>query len=349
MPDAPCNPRRFFLKLAAHTGLFTLSMPRAVQAALDQSKKFEWLPSECADKRFPMMLVSGLLLARNDEIAAVIPTGKIINNGWGEFGSIRIEGALQKPIPEHLKLTWFSFTENQFYGGSIPLPHALLRQLFEEGFATPLTRERSTWHRIIVGMGLGGWVSVWLAGDGLVREVATARLEQVSQDWSTVLNNPAIPRAEFIRSTLTKRLSQEEFTTLEKNGPPVSTWPRRARRQRWRLLVDGKADPLHIFVRSFNGERHFHEFSQSAPLVLEPIPRFVQITYLSPSGSKLMAEISIDETEIFDAFDKAKHTATEPVTLRFTMEARSQITIALESTSSRMTLQRSRIQIGSLS
>ena len=347
MPKLAFNPRRFFLRVAGGIGLSALGASGSAQAFLGRPKTFEWLPTECADKRFPMLLVSGQFLG-SDGLIANLPSGKIINNGWGEIGSRRLEGPAQKAVPELLKVSWFSFAEDSFYGGSVPLPHALMTQLFAEGYDVPLTHERDTWHKIIVGMGLGGWTSVWLAGSGLVREVAISRLEPVSLDWSRVLDNPAIERTEFIRSTLMNRLGKDEFEALARNGPPVASWPRYARRERWRVVVAGSAVPQYIFVRGFNGERQFHEFTRSPPGVFEPIPSHMQIAYLSPAGRKLQAEIGFDEVEMLGAFDRAKSTGAEPLTLRFEMEARSRVSIALESNSGRIALQRSRVQIGSL-
>lgn len=347
MPDDAFNPRRFFLKVAASTGLSALGPSGSAHAFMGASRKYEWLPSECADQRYPMQLISGQLMG-SDGLIARVPAGKIINNGWGKIGSRRLEGPEQKAVPDRLDLAWFSYAEDKFYGGSVPLPHALLMQLFAEGFEVPLAQERDTWQKILVGMGLGGWTSVWLAGASLVREVAIARVEPVSLAWSRVLDNPAIERADFVRSTLMNRLGKEAFEALMRNGPPVSSWPRYAQRERWRPAVAGNAVPQHISVGGFNGERLFHDFTRSPPGVFEPIPRDAQITYLSPSGSRLMAVISFDEAEMFGAFDQARKTGAAPMTLRFEMEARSRVAITLEGTTGRIALQRSRVQIGSV-
>ena len=348
MPDDPFNARRFFLKLAASAGLSALVLPQSARAFFGGAKEFEWLPSECADERYPMQLISGVLISP-DGTRIPVPTGKIINNGWGEVGSIRLVGTAQKPVPEKLELAWFSYTEDRFYGGEVALPHALLTQLFEEGFTVPLTQERSTWHKIIVGMGLGGWTSIWLAGDGLVREVARARLEPVTVDWSRVIDNPDLPRQTFIRSTLTRRLGPEALATLSKNGPPVSSWPRYAQRERWRLAVAKGVTPHYLFLRGSNGERQFHDFTRSAPGPFETIPKHAQIAYRSPSGSTLLAEISFDENEIFSAFERGKTAGTTPPTLHFNLKAHSRIAIALETAAGRIALQHSHIEVGRLS
>lgn len=348
MSDDSFNARRFFLKLAASAGLTALALPGSAQAFFGRAKEFEWLPSECADERYPMQLINGLLKSPEGELIGV-PAGKIINNGWGEIGSRRLIGPELKPVPEKLEMAWFSYTEDRFYGGEVALPHALLTQLFEEGFTIPLTQEHGTWQKIIVGMGLGGWTSIWMAGSGLVREVARARLEPVEMDWSRVVDNPAIPRQEFIRSTLTRRLSPDALATLSKNGPPVSSWPRYAQRERWRLAVAEGVAPQYLFLRGFNGERQFHDFLRAAPGLFDTIPKHVQIAYRSPSGSTLQAEIGFDENEIFDAFGQAKAAGSTPPTLHFNLKSHSRIVIALETAAGRIALQHSRIQVGRLS
>jgi hypothetical protein len=294
-----------------------------------------------------MQLISGKFFD-SDGLVARVPEGKIINNGWGEIGSRRVVGPAHKPVPERLTLTWFSFAEDKFYGGTVPLPHDLLMQRFVDGFEEPLTRERVTWTKIIVGMGLGGWTSLWLAGSGIVIEVATARLEPVTMEWKLVLDNPGIERADFVRRTLSRRLGEDGLEALAKNGPPVSSWPRYAQRDRWRLFVAGNAVPQHIFLRGFNGERHFHDFTRSPPGVFETLPTNAQFTFLSPGGSKLLAEIRFDEAEIFGAFDRAKAAGGAPVTLRFDVDARSRVSIALEGTAGRTPLQRARVDLSSL-
>lgn len=348
MPNDPFNARRFFLKLTARAGLSALVLPGSARAFFGGEQEFEWLPTECADQRYPMQLVYGLLKSPGGTPIPV-PTDKIINNGWGEIGSRRLIGPAQKPVPEKLELAWFSYAEDRFYGGEIALPHALLTQLFEEGFEVPLTRERSTWQKIIVGMGLGGWISIWMAGSGLVREVASARLAPVSVDWSRVLDNPDISRADYVRTVLSRRLGQEAAEALRKNGPPVSSWPRYAQRERWQLAVEAGAKPHYLFVRGFNGERLFQDFTRSAPGVFEPIPRHVQIAYQTPAGKRLLAEISFDEAEIFRAFAQARAGGIAPLTLRLNLQAPSRISLALESTTGRIALQHSQIQVGSLS
>lgn len=310
---------------------------------------FEWLPTECADERYPMQLISGQLHCSDGEVVPV-PAGKIVNNGWGEIGSRRLVGTPLKPVPEQLTAAWFSYTEDQFFAGSVELPQAELMQLFASGFEEPLTRAWVTWSKIIVGMGLGGHASVWLAGSGLVQEVARVQLDPAQLDWAQVLDNPDIARSEFIRSTLRARLSRAELEALAKHGPPASTWPRYSSRYRWRIVVAGIQVPLYMFLRSFNGERRFYDFARCPPEELDTVPKHIQITWLTRSGRNLLTEIRLDEAEVFRALDAAGAAAldTSSTTLRVELGARARVSILVESHATQIPLTRSSVEVLSL-
>jgi hypothetical protein len=313
-------------------------------------QSFDWLPTECADERYPMQLLSGELHCSDGELVPV-PTAKIINNGWGEIGSRRLVGDPLKPVPQHLEAAWFSYTEDQFFAGTLELPQAELTQLFTDGFHEPLTHELVTWSKIVVGMGLGGHTSVWLAGSGLVREVASAKLEPAEIDWAEVLDNPEISRSQFVRSTLAARLSRAELKALAEHGPPVSTWPRYSSPCRWRIHVDGIQVPLYMFLRSFNGDRRFYDFAKPPLDEMDRVPKRMEITWLARSGRKLLTKIGFDEAEVFGAFDKAGAAAldTSTTTLRIEFGTRARVSMVVESQGTRIPLTRSSVEVLSLS
>ncbi len=349
MSDHRFTPRRTFLKAAAGTSLAAVGRLAFAQSFLPKEKRFEWLPTECADERYPMELVSGGLYG-SDGLIAALPSGKTVNNGWGQIGSRHLIGAPHKPVPNSLKLSWFSYAEDQFFAGTVALPHAELTQLFERGFVGPLMGTRETWTKIIVGMGLGGWTSVWLAGGELVREVARAQLQAAQLNWALVLDNPAIERSAFIRSKLQSRLGKAELDLLARHGPPVGTWTRYAQRHRRRVVVAGVHMPLHMFLRRFNVERQFQDLAQPVPEALEAVPKHLQITWLTNNGRKQLSEIHLDESEVFGALDQAGVAAsnTPPMILRVELGARSRVSMVLECQATRIPLTRARVEVSSL-
>ena len=310
---------------------------------------YDWLPTECADERYPMQLISGQFESSGAQSVRV-PAGKIVNNGWGEIGSRHIVGDPLKPVPERLTLAWFSYTEDQFFEGSFDLPHAELTALFRASFRSPLTGQTVTWSKIIVGMGLGGWTCVWVAGSGLVREVASAKLEPAQLDWDRVVNNPDISRSNFIRSKLRARLSDVQLRALAERGPPAPKWPQYSRRARWQLAVEGVQVPLRMFLRSFNGDRSYHEFAKQQPQELDTVPKHLMITWLSSSGRKILTKIALNEAEVFGAFDKAFAAAPDTLTakLRVELGTRGRVSITVEAKDAKIPLTRSTVELLSL-
>ena len=309
---------------------------------------FEWLPTECADERYPMQLIGGSLRCA-DGSDVPVPSGKIVNNGWGEIGSRRLVGAARKSVPERLELAWFSYTEDRFFMGEVELPKAELLELFQNGFRQPVTRAFATWSKVIVGMGLGGWTNVWLGGSGLVREVASAKLEPAEIDWAEVLDNPAIDRADFIRAKLRSRLSDAALRAQQKHGPPVDAWPRYAKRHRWRLLVEGLQVPLDVFVRCFNGDRHWFDFARQPPGELGTAPKQLDITWLTRKRTKILTRIALDEDEAFDAIARATRAhPSATLTLHVDLAARGRVTLAVEANKERFRIERASVDLRSL-
>ncbi|PRQ09701.1 DUF2931 family protein [Enhygromyxa salina] len=319
-----------------------------------QLQTFEWLPTECADERYPMQLISGQLTCSGAESVRV-PAGKIVNNGWGEIGSRHLVGEPLKPVPEQLSVAWFSYTEDQFFSGTVALPHAELTQLFRAGFKEPVTGEPVGWDKIIVGMGLGGWCSVWLAGSGRVREVVRAQLEPAELEWSKVLDNPDISRSSFIGAKLRSRLTDVELKSHAERGPPVSTWTKYVGRYRWRILVEGVQVPLHMALRSFNGEREVYDFAREPPPdELHTVPKQLQITWLTRGDKRLLTRIGLNEHEVFAAFDKACVAAPDApeaaaaAILRIELGPRGRVSISVESDAGKIPLTRSIVELRSL-
>ena len=313
----------------------------------EQGERYEWLPSESADERYPMQLLSGQLEGGGESVE--LPAGKIMNRGWGELGSRRIVGEDLKVVPERLNIAWFSYTENTFFGGKLELP--TLGELFRKGLREPEGRAQITWDKILVGMGLGGWLSVWVCAQGIVREVATATFDPIERDWSEVLDNPTLEREDFVRETLRGRLSDAAWRSYRERGveDAASRWPRYNHSYRWQLVTEGVQVPLHAYVRSFNGERNFYELRQP-PRGLERAPKRLDITWRG-RRNRLLSRIEFDERELFGALsDLGAASSDGPVPrLRVEYLPRHRVEVALEGTTQRRVLSRARVDVSSLS
>ena len=336
--------RTFMQALMGVPGALFAAKAKTAQAGNSSSAVFEWLPSECAHERWPMQMITGEFDCGMGRIVK-IPTGKIVNNGLGEIASTRVVGERLKPVPERLSLSWFSFAEDRFYGGEVAIPTAMLIDLFRTEFIDPRDNLPASWHRIIVGMGLGGWVHVWIAGATFVREIATARLPPVEGEWRRVIDNPDLPRTDFIRSVLKRRTGEAALAELDKQGAPVEDWPRYFRKVPWTLHPDGPNAPIGMTLRHCNGERSYRDLSGTSPQATSAAPKLMQITWRNPNGKRLLTEIRFNEDEIYAAFDKTP----APPKLHVDYPGKMNVSLWIESGRARIPLTKPDVKVNSLS
>ena len=84
--------------------------------------KFDWQATDSAPRNYPMEILAGNL-GYPEGGSLYVPDKSTIAHGWGEEGSSHVVGPELKPLPNTLGISFFSYTENQFYGGRFDLPY----------------------------------------------------------------------------------------------------------------------------------------------------------------------------------------------------------------------------------
>src|SRR5690625_7626696 len=107
----------------------------------------------------------------SDGAGLYVPSGGLLDKGWGEMISTHIVGPDLKPLPDQLEIKFFSFLEDQFYEGVFDLPYETILSLFKE---QSINGGRE-YHRIMIGFAPGGYVAVWLQGQTNMRAVFLGR------------------------------------------------------------------------------------------------------------------------------------------------------------------------------
>ncbi|MGD8177467.1 DUF2931 family protein, partial [Marinimicrobium sp. ARAG 43.8] len=148
--------------------------------------KAEWLASESAPKEYQMKVISGTFLYPGKDYGLYVPSGKTVYGGWGKPISTHVTGPDQKPLPDRLQITYYSYLEDQFYYGEFDLPYETIVRSFKEGYGDHRTPTgHLTYRRITVGMAPGGSVAVWLVGIGKTTEIFFGKAEPIEYDWTT--------------------------------------------------------------------------------------------------------------------------------------------------------------------
>lgn len=261
--------------------------------------RHEWLPTECAPRRYPVQILRGDLIF--GDAGVYIPDRRLVKNGWGEIGSTHIVGEDVKPLPTMLDLTWLSYAENVFYSGEFTLDHDRIADMFTRGFQAPTRDERATYGRIIVGMAPGGLISVWLAGAGIVHEVEAFTAQPCDVPWEEFAGE-GVDRREFIRAGLLRVMSQAELDHLTEHGIPSGLHARYRKQYVWSVQWLGRGAPQRAWVRALNGERDLIRFDRPAARPTTAVPRQIDLEWTEEDRS-YCASIPFDDIEAMTAFE----------------------------------------------
>lgn len=285
------------------------------------ANKFDWKATESAPKNYPMEIVRGYFHAP-DGYSLYVPNKKTIHHGWGNSVSSHLVGPDLKSLPNKLEITFFSYTEDQFYRGEFDLPYEKILKLFKDGYFSPKEDGNTTYFEINAGVAPGGTVSVWLGGIDKTTEVFSGQADKTEIDWENIVDNPDISREEFIQFEIQDSMNQEALELLRNNGVPVDLWQTYLKRYNWQPLFSGQEPPELINrMRYFNGEDEylFYPLDEAFTSRPHPIPKEMIFKWDWPKGRTLLFELYFDEEEIFAAFDKLSK-ANLPLYLEMLME-----------------------------
>ncbi len=271
--------------------------------------KFEWQATESAPKNYPMKIVSGYLVYQDGSGSLYVPDKTRISHGWGRGVSSHVVGDDLKPLPDTLSITFFSYTENQFYRGEFDLPYKKILTLFQTGFYSPNEEGQATYGKIIVGVAPGGAVSVWLWRYEKITEVFYGQAEKIDGDWSWINTNPKYSREEYVQIGINEALkTPEALAALKKNGVPLGLWASYRQRYDWQPLFTNMAlrDGRISLIKYFNGEQDYlnYPLEKSVAGSTRAIPRYLSFVWQPEKGKPRLFELTFNETEIFEAFKK---------------------------------------------
>lgn len=302
---------------------FSLTCCQAASLGVNMNK-FELQATESAPKNFPMEIISGSLFYQDGSGSLYVPNKSTIHHGWGKGISSHVVGDDLKPLPDRLAITFFSYTENQFYRGKFDLPYEKILALFQAGFYSPNQEQNITYDQIVVGVAPGGVVSVWLWGYEKITEVFFGQADKIEGDWTWIIDNLNYTREEFISSEIEEALkSPETVELLRKNGVPIGSWDTYRTRYHWQPLFTGipLRDSRVGLIKYFNGEQDYLDYPLATEVAgsTRAIPSYMSFVWEYAPGKGQLFELTFDESDIFDAFKKLSSN-DQPLQLEMRME-----------------------------
>ena len=274
-------------------------------AMSNNDTKFDWRATESAPKHYPMEIIKGTFIYKGSTQGLYIPSGGTLDAGWGDPISSHNDGNHERPLPDRLTLTFFSYAEKQFYQGDFKLPYDKILALFREGVeANPDT---PVYDRIMAGITPGGAVAVWVVGSNQ-KEVFFSQAEKIDLAPSRAFGLPFKDKAEadeYMEEGLVEDLTPEEIESIKKKGVPFGLWARYRNRFDWRLtLSEGfKSDITDIEFLNGDFLRDWPIVSKDDTDIQRPAPK--RLTFRAIIDSRnILYTIDMDEFETMDAFEK---------------------------------------------
>ena len=275
---------------------------------MSNTDKFEWLATESAPKHYPMEIIQGTFYYHGENSGLYIPYGGTLKKGWGQGISNHHVGEKFKPLPDRLKIVFFSYTEKQFYKGEFNLPYDKILALFRDGVEHPTDfgngQTRPVYSYMMAGIAPGGAVAVWVAGKKQ-HEVFFGQAEKINLNPVEAFKVPFKDQQDadkFMEDGLVEALGPEKLASLKKDGIPFGLWGRYRNLYRWLPIASVGHRLQNLDVYNLNGE-YFGEWDLTVTKdhdKLLPVPRMLSFR----SEDRTLYTVTMDEFEIMDAFEK---------------------------------------------
>lgn len=267
-------------------------------------KKYSWLPTECAPENYAIQIYSGDLFYGKDK-SIYIPARSTINNGWGQLGSTDISGDEYKEAPDSLQISWYSFAENKYYGGTFRLNYHHLDSLFSTGFQT--NHGHGTYNGIKVGMAPGGVLVVWMEGDRFRTEVGRFTAKEVPAfNWKQKFPEMKGDFEEY-RSAVIAGFSEKVRQQIAAHQITYGLWDKWRQRHNWRPVLHVPGG-YQIEISYFNKEREdlYEPHLTNIPYRQLAVPQKLDLLWLDNKKQHMVTTVDFDEEEAFKIFNQIK-------------------------------------------
>ena len=303
------------------TILFTLSA-LTISACQEKMKKYDWIPTECAPKNYPVQIFKGSFTYGEGKKVNV-PSGRVVDYGWGENGSINLVGEKFKEAPTVLEIAWLSFTEKKNYGGKFILDAKKIDSLLEAGYPDDTEDNgKGNFNYIKVGMAPGGDLVLWLTG---VRnkqvEIGHYQAQLIDKlDWASVYPDMEGSFDTYINNVI-KDLPEATRSEILSGNIPYKYWNNLRKKYNWKITVIAPENISRLDIDYLNKERNFifgdhlkqMDFKLSAPV------EELSVHWMDDKKREIRTEIKFDEQETTGIF--AKINADEKAALVVAIDA----------------------------
>lgn len=187
--------------------------------------------------------------------------------GGGGGGAIVASGPELKPLPDTIRLTYYSLPENQFYRLVAPLPQEKIRPLLEGRYKQlDSYYDDATYQTFVIGIAPCGFVSLWLGGDAGKILIDTFHGEKIEGDYRL-----AFPTHNWSREEAFKNYSEDlyPFIQREMRQDSISSayWESLNQSYTWKLAFNDSRFSLYDYdIYLLNSENRLYITDRNWPV-----------------------------------------------------------------------------------
>ncbi len=273
-----------------------------------QVTHFRWYAVATAPRDYPMEVIGGEIIYKGGGGSSPIPYGGTLTTGWGKSASGHSGGPENPPLPDRVKVTFYSYAENQSYQADFALPYDTILAKFQQ---QPKEHpNESNYDQILLGIAPGGAMSVWLDGMRTI-EVYFGQAEKIELTPSEAFRLPFKSKQqsdEYVAKALAESVTPEQLAYIKTHGAPIGAWARFRNLYKWSpVYKEGKNPTMpEMKAQYLNGERyplptHFSDEYANTP---KPLPSRLTFRAQVTQDKKPVYIIDFEPFELMEAFEK---------------------------------------------
>lgn len=282
-------------------------VPKSSMLSAVQTDKFNLSAAPGTADGYPVTIDQGRFFAATGG-GFPIPSGHIIEEGWGGTAIGWAVGDPMQPAPDGLEIRWYSYAEDAFWQGKFLLPQERIHALLKQGLWDAEQKKQITYNDLAVSVLPTGGVVVWLRGRN---RVFIGRYQAQRIDYDYALHRPRVDRAAVL-ATRRAQMSPEVQQEIKTGTLSAKKWDEYLRRYRWQLEFSQPMTLANFGLTLLSAERlslaptpDFAAYTRE--LLLTPTEKAVPkstMLYLSGAyGRKRLLKVSpFDEAETQAAF-----------------------------------------------
>jgi hypothetical protein len=254
---------------------------------------------------------------------ASIPFSAAGSWGGGGGGAVEASGPKMKPLPDTIRLVYYSLTEDQFYGLTAPLPQEKIRPLLEGRYKQLDSYYKDArYQSFTVGIAPCGFVSLWLGGGAGNILIDTFRAQKIDFSYRVAFPTRTWSREEAL-GEYTKSLYPFILKEMKQDSISSAYWESLNQSFQWKLAFSDDRFSLYNYdIYLLNSENRMYITDPAWPVTegdkYVPAELTLYLKHeLDPVKYKVIIKLRDQYIEYDDAEDTLNHMNKSRVLLWF--------------------------------